>query len=140
VRTASKWQCVHAVPVCLHILTYSLFFCREIAELKVLLESQTELNASLQRDLQEGQQKVAAISQVELTPYLRYKPIAPFTAIATCFRCTLLHWTQCSSLMTSLCTACVLCFPLWSMPGMLAFMTSSSNNPFHCTHRKRCHH
>jgi len=64
---------VHAVPVCLHILTYSLFFCREIAELKVLLESQTELNASLQRELQEGQQKVAAISQVELTPYLRYK-------------------------------------------------------------------
>ncbi|KAL0042207.1 hypothetical protein WJX77_006142 [Trebouxia sp. C0004] len=40
---------------------------REIGELKVLLESQTDLNASLQRELQEGQQKAAAISQEELS-------------------------------------------------------------------------
>ncbi|KAL0050284.1 hypothetical protein WJX82_008110 [Trebouxia sp. C0006] len=40
---------------------------REIAELKVLLESQTDLNASLQRELQEGQQKAAATSQEELS-------------------------------------------------------------------------
>ncbi|KAL0041347.1 hypothetical protein WJX79_000374 [Trebouxia sp. C0005] len=40
---------------------------REIVELKVLLESQTDLNASLQRELQEEQQKVAAVSQEELS-------------------------------------------------------------------------
>ena len=65
---------------CLHILTYSLFSCREIVELKVLLESQTDLNASLQRELQEGQHKVAAISQVNSTPCNIAKPISPFTA------------------------------------------------------------
>lgn len=113
---------------CLHILTYSLFSRREIAELKVLLESQTDLNASLQRELQEGQQKAAVISKVKLTPFLHCKAHCSFYSHC-CYRCILPQWTQCSSLMTSLSPAFVLCVPLWSLPVMLTFMTSSSNNP-----------
>jgi len=114
---------------CLQILTYSLFSCREIAELKVLLESQTDLNASLQRELQEGQQKAAATSQVKLTPCLHCKAHRSFCRHC-CYRCILPDWTRFSSLMAS--PVSCLCIELSSVlvPVMLAFMmTSSSNNP-----------
>ena len=48
--------------VCL--LSSYMFVCREIAELKELLESQTEVNASLQRRLQDKQESEQSVQQV----------------------------------------------------------------------------
>ena len=67
-----NWKASQGVHLALQVRSLLLqklaqvccILCREIAELKALLKAQTSLDATLQKELQQGQEQQAIMSQV----------------------------------------------------------------------------